>query len=185
MLAAGCQPSADRAAGPDAARPESLSATEESPPASPMVLSGAGVGCVRIGDAVATLRASCDVVSDTTVPGPEGMTQRVLVVRVGAGTLPVTVADDSIYRAVVTDPAIRTADSLGVGSELDDLLARPGATAIEGEGRLFVTLPSHCGLSFRLAALRDGRAGSTDELVRTVLPRNTAVDEVLVIGCRG
>lgn len=147
------------------------------------VLSGRGVGCLRIGMRVSDVSVGCTVATDTVVPGPEGTQERELRIGVGPGLLAATVVADTVSRIVVTDPRWRTADSLGVGSELDDLLARDGARAIEGEGRLFVTLPSHCGLSFRLDARRGTFAGPVDELVRTSLQRNTPVDQVIVYGC--
>ncbi len=146
-------------------------------------LSGDGVGCFTVGMAVADAGPACPTITDTTVPGPEGTTVRELRTPAADGGLVAWVAGDTVRRVSVTDPRWRTADSLGVGTELDQLLARDGATAIEGEGRLFVTIPSHCGLSFRLDARRGVAVESIDELVRTVLQRNTLVDQVLVIGC--
>ncbi len=146
-------------------------------------MSGAGVGCFQIGMSAASARDACPVLVDTVVPGPEGMMVRELRTNSDSGGLVGWVVGDTVRSVMVTDPRWRTADSLGVGTELDELLARPGATAIEGEGRLFVTIPSQCGLSFRLDAHRGAAVESIDELVRSVLQRNTLVDKVLVIGC--
>lgn len=148
------------------------------------VVDGGGIGCFRVGDPVSSIGTATPVIFDTVVQGMEGMMERQLRARIGGDTLMVTVSNDTIRRLVITNPRFHTTDSLGVGTELDRLLAVPGATVLEGEGRLFVTVPTHCGLSFRLAAIRDGRGGTTDELVRAVLQRNTPVDQVLIIGCR-
>ncbi len=154
------------------------------PPLGYRVVDGGGIGCFRVGDPVSSIGTATPVISDTVVQGMEGMMERQLRATIGGDTLMVTVSNETIRRLVVTNPRFRTTDSLGVGTELDRLLAVPGATALEGEGRLFVTVPTHCGLSFRLAAIREGRGGTTDELVRAVLQRNTPVDQVLIIGCR-
>jgi hypothetical protein len=72
---------------------------------------------------------------------------------------------------------IRTADSVGVGTP-GRALRRPGARVLAGEGAMFVTLPTHCGLSFRLRGVRFGRLSSPAQI-----PDTAGVDEVLAIGC--
>jgi hypothetical protein len=148
----------------------------------PPILSGKGIGCARIGDSVATLRRSCNVLSDTVVQGAEGMPERLLIVRIHGASVTATPFDDVIGRIVVADSTLRTGDGLGVGSTLAELLARPGVGTIEGEGRVFVTIPAHCGLSFQLAARRDGRGGTTRDVV-FAFPRATVVERVLIFGC--
>ncbi|MBA2292748.1 MAG: hypothetical protein H0W15_09885 [Gemmatimonadales bacterium] len=171
----------DRDAAPvDSASP-SVAVVDSMPPIA--VMSGNGVGCFQIGMSVPSASGACPALADTVVQGPEGMMVRELRSGADDGGLVAWIEADTVRRVVVTDLRWRTVDSLGVGTELDALLARPGATAIEGEGRLFVTLPTHCGLSFRLAARRGAAVESIDELVRTVLQRNTLVDQVLVFGC--
>jgi hypothetical protein len=49
-----------------------------------------------------------------------------------------------------------------------------------GEGNVFLRLPRHCGLSFRLRDVVAGRASSLEQL-----PDSAAVDAVLAIGCAG
>lgn len=159
-------------------------AVDSTPPVPTVpAMSGDGVGCFQVGMTVARALAECPAFADTIVQGPEGMMVRELRTGVHDGGLVARADRDTVRRVLVTDSRWRTADSLGVGTELDRLLAQPGATAIEGEGRLFVTLPGHCGLSFRLDARRGAAVESIDELVRTVLQRNTVVDQVLVFGC--
>lgn len=160
--------------------------TPSSVPSLPLarVIEGGGIGCFRVGDPVRSIGQPAHVIADTVVQGMEGMMERRLSVTIGGDTVIATVSNDTIRRIVITDQRFHTIDSLGVGTELDRLLAMPGAKALEGEGRLFVTVPTHCGLSFRLAAVRGSRGGTTDELVRAVLHRNTPVDQVLVVGCR-
>lgn len=147
------------------------------------VMSGNGVGCFQIGMSVPSASGACPALADTVVQGPEGMMVRELRSGADDDGLVAWIDADTVRRVVVTDLRWRTVDSLGVGTELDVLLARPGATAVEGEGRLFVTLPTHCGISFRLDARRGAAVEPIDELVRTVLQRNTLVDQVLVFGC--
>ena len=185
MLLVACQardanpPVADSTGPPVAAVPPSA----PSAPLAYRVVDGGGIGCFRVGDPVSAIGANTPVISDTEVQGMEGMMERQLRVTIGGDTVIATVSQDTVRRLVIMSPRFHTSDSFGVGAELDRLLAVPGATALEGEGRLFVTVPTHCGLSFRLAAIREGRGGTTDELVRAVLQRNTPVDQVLVFGC--
>ncbi len=56
---------------------------------------------------------------------------------------------------------------------------------MSGEGRLFVTRPSHCGLSFPLAP-EAARALSQEGDVTTLrrLPAGTPVTRILVVGGR-
>lgn len=145
------------------------------------VLTGEGVGALRIGATVEQVVLACRVVSDTLQPGPEGSTERVLAVALGGrpDTLRAVVISDSIWRMTVTSPTPRTADSLGVGSTLGQLRSRTGAQLISGEGRLFVTMRDPCGISFRLSQ-PDTIPGAT--LVS--LPDSMRVAAVLVTGCR-
>lgn len=145
------------------------------------VLTGEGIGALRIGVSVEQVTLACLVASDTLQPGPEGTTERVLAVVLGdrPDTLRAVVTGDSIWRMHVTSVTPRTADSLGVGSALAQLRPRPGAQLISGEGRIFVTMRDPCGLSFRLDQ-PDTIRGAT----LASLPDSLLVAEVLVTGCR-
>ncbi len=142
-------------------------------------ITGDGIGELRVGAAVESVARSCRVMRDTTVPGIEGTQERRIVVDLGRDTVSAVIDSNRVWRLHVRTPAFRTSDSLGVGT-LASALRRPGAKVLIGEGAIFVTLPSHCGLSFRLRGVEFGR-------VRTLaqIPGSASVDEVLAIGCRG
>jgi hypothetical protein len=142
------------------------------------VLTGDGIGDLRVGAPVEGVMRSCRVVRDTVVQGAEGMPERRLVVDLARDSVTVVVDSNHVWRVHVRSPAYRTADSLGVGTPAM-ALRRPGAKVLAGEGAHFVTLPSHCGLSFRLRDVEFGRVRIPAEI-----PDGATVGEVLVVGCR-
>lgn len=145
------------------------------------ILTGDGVGALRIGATVEQVTLACQVASDSLRPGPEGSTERVLTVVLGdrPDTLRAVVTGDSIARVHVASVGPRTTDSLGVGSVLSALRGRSGAQLINGEGRLFVTMREPCGLSFRL-----DQPDTIPRVRLATLPDSLRVAEVLVTGCR-
>ena len=110
--------------------------------------------------------------------GPEGQPSRILRVAMGGETVDVEVADDRVWRIPVTDPDMRTADSLGVGTPVAKLLELPGAAPAMGEGT-YVMSPAHCGLSFQLRGA--GVVRTVEEL--RALPASVQVERMLVTGC--
>jgi hypothetical protein len=142
------------------------------------VVTGDGIGDLRVGAPVEGVTRTCRVVHDTVVQGAEGMPERRLVVDLGRDSVTVVVDSNRVWRVHVRSPAFRTADSLGVGTPAT-ALRRPGARVLAGEGAHFVTLPSHCGLSFRLRGVEFGRVRIPAEI-----PDGATVGEVLVVGCR-
>jgi hypothetical protein len=151
----------------------------------PLTLSGSGVGCLEVGAALADLPSECSIVADRVVPGPEGTAERRIDVLAGADTVAATVVGDSIWRLDVTARTVRTAQGLGVGTPAAELLARTGSRIIGGEGRLFVTLPDLCGLSFELGPLPRELLALPPDRVAGRLPPETEISRVLVFGCRG
>ena len=141
----------------------------QTPPAAKPCLDGAailehdGVGALRIGKTVDSVRAACQVVRDT-VGTNEGQPERRIAVAIGVDTVTAVVVGDSIWRIHVRTPGIRTADSVGVGTTAARLRGEPGARVISGEGKNFIVVPSRCGFSFRIGG--------------------TTIDEVLVLGCQ-
>jgi hypothetical protein len=132
-------------------------------PCSAASFDGRGVGVVRIGLPVDSLRALCPVVRDTTELRDEGMSAHVIDVGIGAESVEAEIVDGRVWRIAVRSAGLRTSDSLGVGTSRAKVLALPGAHEISGEGRTYVVSPARCGLSFRVAA--------------------SVVSEVLIIGC--
>lgn len=152
-------------------------------PAPATVVEGGGIGCVRIGAPLAALPGECRILSDSIVPGPEGMPERRADILVGLDTVAVTVVGDSLWRAEVTAPALRTTDGIGVGSSAGDLLALGGSRVVGGEGRLFVTLADHCGMSFELGDVPREVLGLPPDRAADRIPSGTRVSRILVFGC--
>jgi hypothetical protein len=141
------------------------------------VLTGDGIGDLRIGAPVDAVARMCRILRDTTAAGAEGLQERTIVVDLGRDSVTAVVTAGRVWRVHVGSPAFRTADSLGVGTPAS-ALRRAGARVLTGEGKLFVALSSHCGLSFRLRGVEFGRVTSVAQL-----PPSAVVDEVLAIGC--
>ena len=145
-------------------------------------LTGNGIGEFRIGRLVTELRSSCDVVADTTLAfGNEGQPERRIAIRVASDTLEATVVEGRVWRIEVDAPAFRTSDSLGVGSTAAQLRKRGARRPGYGEGGIYTTIPTLCGLSFRIAAETHPVA---IERGWAALPDSAPVDEVLIVGCR-
>jgi hypothetical protein len=154
---------------------------------SEMAISGNGIGAFKIGRSVDSLRNDCLVVQDTTILGEEALPEHVIAVAIGSDIIAATVDSGHVWRITIEAPNLRTADSLGVGSRLSDLLRDTDAVGAEGEGVLYVQLPSHCGLSFRLAydvPDREHRENWSRRDLRR-LPSTSKVQEVLITGCGG
>lgn len=182
-------PSATGTPGASSATPPATSST---PSAATRVLScgeaiirGEGIGLLRIGASVDSVRRHCVVVRDTTVLGAEGMPARKMAIAVAADTVEAEIVDNRVWRLAVLSPHLRTTDSLGVGTPLSRFLAMKKPRAFMGEGEVFLMLPSHCGLSFRLADMGSGRPRAEyDSAALARLPKKAHVSEVLVFGCR-
>jgi hypothetical protein len=145
---------------------------------SPM-LTGDGIGALRVGTPVDEVARACRVIRDATAPGPEGMSERRIVVDLGRDSVSAVVDSGRVWRVHVRTPAFRTADSLGVDTPAR-ALRRSGAQVLTGEGAHYVRLPGHCGLSFRLRGVQFGRVLSPAQI-----PDTAVVDEVLAVGCSG
>ena len=171
----------------------SSSAVVSSPPAAAVgghpscgddIITDEGIGDLRIGASIDSIRQRCNVVRDTTVVGAEGMPARKLAVAFPHDTVEAEIVDGRVWRLAVLSPRLRTADSLGVGTSIGRLLQLKNPHGMTGEGQFFVASPTHCGMSFRLAIAEAGpQRGDLDRAGLARLPRSTAVNEVLVFGC--
>jgi hypothetical protein len=148
------------------------------------LLTESGIGDLQVGRPVNEVAARCNVLRDTTEIRQEGLPARVVVVDLGRDTVEAEADNDRIWRIALEHPAFRTADSLGVGTPLSRLLRFDGVRGMAGEDGLYVRVPAHCGLSFRLS---DSGGGATlaDPSVERLrrLPADTHVARVLVVGC--
>lgn len=179
---------AQGAGQPTAPTPESASGARVPSGASDScgrpVVSGDGVGGIRLGMAADTVKAHCNVVRDTVERRSEGQPVRILVAVFGNDTAIVEVDSAKVWRIEITDPGLRTADWLGVGTPLSTLLALDGGKqGLTGEGNLFLITEARCGLSFELTEPRSASGEWTMERLRA-LPKSTVVKRLLVIGCR-
>jgi hypothetical protein len=160
---------------------------EQPPRANPScgdeILSDEGVGKLRIGKSVESMRSECTVVRDTTAAGAEGMPSRKIAVLFPRDTVLGEIVNDKVWRVEIHSPHFSTADSLRVGTPLARLLALRKPQGMTGEGALFVKSREHCGLSFRLSEtgspiLRDPGARALSQL-----PSTTRVSDILIVGC--
>jgi hypothetical protein len=147
------------------------------------ILTDEGVGKIRIGESVESVRRDCTVVRDTIELGAEGMTTRMVSVMFRRDTVEAEIVDGKVWRVAIDSPHFSTPDSLHVGTSLARLLRLRRPQGMTGEGALFLMSPDHCGLSFRLSddgspVLRDP---SPAELSR--LPATTRVSNILIVGC--
>jgi hypothetical protein len=165
--------------------PAAPSTSVSRPPAcGEAVITGEGIGELRIGATVEFVRQKCTVVSDKTAPGAEGMPARKLAVALARDTVEAEIVDGRVWRIAVHSPRLRTADSLGVGTTLARLLQLRNPRGMTGEGKFFVASPQHCGMSFRLANAGPGaQRGDLDSAGLSRLPKSAVVSEVLVFGC--
>lgn len=148
------------------------------------IIRGDGIGKLRIGASVDSVRRACVVVRDTTMRGAEGMPARKMAIAVAADTVEAEIVANKIWRLAVLSPHLRTADSLGVGTPLSRFLRMKKPRASMGEGQVFLMLPSHCGLSFRLAGMGSAKPRPEyDSNALARLPKKAHVSEVLVFGC--
>jgi hypothetical protein len=148
------------------------------------VIRDEGIGDLRIGATVESVRQKCTVVRDTTVPGAEGMPSRRLSVAFPQDTVQAEIVDGRVWRISVRSQRPRTADALGVGTSIGRLRQPEGAHGMTGEGAFFVALPEHCGMSFRI--VNGGPETKRGDLDRAGLFRVSelaAVSEVLIFGC--
>lgn len=149
------------------------------------VVDGNGVGAIHIGMTVDSVKAHCVVARDTVERRSEGQLERILVVPFEADTAVVEVSEGRVWRVEITNPGLRTANWLGVGTPLTELLSlKGGVQGLTGEGNLFVITEALCGLSFELSEPRSPSGDWPVDRLRT-LPRSTVVKRVLVIGCQG
>jgi hypothetical protein len=148
------------------------------------VVTDEGIGQLRIGATVESIKQKCKVLRDTTVSGAEGMPARKLAVAFSKDTVDVQIVDGRVWRIAVHSPGLRTASLIGVGTLNQRLQTLKDPRGAMGEGALFVVSPQYCGMSFRLAnAGPRGMRGDLDKAGLASLPIQTAVSEVLVFGC--
>jgi hypothetical protein len=149
------------------------------------VLSDQGIGELRVDRTVAEIAAVCEIVSDTTQLGTEGMDEHVVIVRIGGDVVTGLVDGKTIRRLQIASPRYRTRDSLGVDTPLAKIAAMRGAKFLPGEDGVYGFTGDHCGLSFRFSIpLRPpaNRDWTVAEIAKA--HGEATVDRVLVTRCQ-
>jgi hypothetical protein len=156
----------------------------EVPSCGDKILRDDGIGKLRIGADIDSVKAQCRVIIDAATRGLEGTTERRIAVAFPSALVEGMVLNGRVWRLAVESPAFRTPDSLGVGSTLPELLRLDRARGMVSEGVLVLVSPAHCGLSFVLSggipALNLERLDRTE---LSKLPKSTRVVRVYVFGC--
>ena len=177
LLLLGCAGSSEKAVDSAASIGTNSSKPDCGVAASPAtgVLTANGVGDLRVGATVAEVRSRCDIVEDTTLPGPEGTQERRLTIALRSDSIEAIVDGDRVWRVEVTSSRYRTSDSLGVGSRGWELKRGRGEIAT-GEGNVAVVREDHCGLSFFVSRVKPVETWRS-------LPDSALVYRVLAFGC--
>jgi hypothetical protein len=158
-------------------------ATAAAPECGGKVVRDYGVGALRIGDEIDSVRAHCSLVRDTTALGAEGMPSRKATVRFGDDSVIAEIVNGKVWRIEVRSSAFATTDSLRVGSPIARMLQLRNPRGLTGEGQLFLVSSDHCGLSFRLSKPDGSAAQGWAHPVLSKLPSSTVVSQILVVGC--
>lgn len=142
------------------------------------------VGPVRVGDPRESVRTRCIVLSDSTAQEGDGRMRGKILVGVNGSPLEVEIADDRVYRLAIADTLFRTMDGLGPGTAVTRLLDLPGALVLEGAHDLSIVVDAHCGLYFRISKPATIPENSRWTDIVRAMPAGTAVERVVVHGCR-
>jgi hypothetical protein len=148
-----------------------------------------GVGAIRIGSTVDQLASQCAIVRDTVVYPDQTTAEHVIALQVDKDVVE-TIVDSSMRVTEIRVATYRwkTAEGLGVDTDLARFLEIPGVIAIPGsvqELALFLQVPQYCGLDFRLpwyGATANPPDSVTPLFLRTLPPKST-VTSVIVRPC--
>lgn len=149
------------------------------------MLTSLGIGNLQVGRTIDVVKRTCRVIRDNPEMN-EGSPERVVTVMIDNDRIRVTVLNGLVWRLEVTSPRFQTRDGLHVGTSLARLGARGGVRLLEGEDGLYVTLASHCGLSFRFSIPSRETPGKAWSVAHVVQRYGSAVaDKILVTRCTG
>jgi hypothetical protein len=182
-LGAGCT---SRDARPAASTAISTTATATSSAGcTGRLVTGEGVGPIRIFASLDSIRQICPIVRDTTVQASVGLAaERLVSVLMGADTAVVGVRRGRVVQILLTSAHFATADSIGVGTTLARLLRFARGKGYGVGGDLLIATPTKCGLTFgmtgRYADLPDGLKDST---TLNRVPATATVNRIRIDGC--
>jgi hypothetical protein len=143
-----------------------------------------GVGDLKLGMTVDSVKAVCRVEFDSVRPGPEGEMERVIGVSYPPDLIEAEILQDTVWRLDIRTAGVTTRDSIAVGSPVSWLLRHGDAQGVIGEGNFVVLFRNRCGISFELSGgIPPGRphTWTAEELKR--LPPTTRVQRILVYRC--
>src|SRR5687768_16295916 len=83
---------------------------KEQQPCGEAVITDEGIGELRIGVTVESVRQKCTVVSDKTAPGAGGMPASQLTVALARDTVEAEIVNGRVWRLAVHSPRLLTAD---------------------------------------------------------------------------
>ncbi len=178
LLSMGCGGNQDDSGADADPGPEGVAVACMAPPDT--LVTGSAAGGLRIGHPAERVHRECNVVADTTLL-LEGMSQPALLVDLAGDTIVAEIVDGSVWRIVVRSPGLATADSIRVGTPARRVAELDGAAVHAGEGRDYVITPTHCGLSFEVAARGPGGAPWTVEALRAARD-DVGISRILVVG---
>ncbi|HET7187594.1 MAG TPA: hypothetical protein VFI52_05540 [Gemmatimonadaceae bacterium] len=149
------------------------------------LITGDGVGTIRIGVSLDSVRGAYPVIRDTTVQlDVKERPAREVSVLMGADTAVLSVQGGRVSEVLLTSRRFATSDSLGVGTTLKRLLGYALPKGYGVGGQLIVATAAHCGLSFHFAGRFDGLPeGFKDSTVLRRFPPEALVDRVRIDGC--
>ncbi len=149
------------------------------------ILTDNGIGELQVDRSVEDVASVCEIISDTTERGTEGMDEHVVIVRIDGDVATGLVDDKTIRRLQITSPRFRTRDSLGVDTPLAKIAALRGAKFLPGEDGVYGFAADHCGLSFRFSIPLRPPAGRDWTVAAIAKAHGDAtVDRVLVTRCQ-
>jgi hypothetical protein len=149
------------------------------------VLTSLGVGNLQVGRTIDVVKRTCRVIRDNSEMD-EGSPERVVTVVIGKDPIRVSVLDGLVWQLDFTSPRFQTRDGLHIGTSLSRMVARGEVHLVEGQDGLYVTLASHCGLSFRYSIPSRETPGKAWSLAHLVQRHGSAAaDRILVTRCTG
>lgn len=144
-----------------------------------VVVRDSSVGCLELRAPLEAVASGCGEVTDTALR-LEGQSQPAIWVDVGGGRVLAEIVNGRVWRIRVTDPALQTADSIGVGTPIRRLAGYPDIRIVYGEG-VFARMDAHCGKSFGLEGLTVRPGGWTAAQLRA-MSDTVRVAVILVVG---
>jgi len=138
-----------------------------------------GLGLLRIGTALESVRGGCAVINERTTDSIG-----IATIDLGRDTALVDLNKGIIRRITLSHQAYRTSDSLGVGTHISTLLRLREATAITDHERLYAISPAYCGLRFLLLdPAPKSEASRTGRGALRRLSGETRTQQLEIVGC--